>query len=108
MNIYSINMSEKMNNQTLRASVNQLNNATGQVFVVNSFDLGDNDKTQYGLVKKNKDGTMDLVLDAKYTKRQIYYHIEGYLIFNKLSVSTAIVDKTPKKKTTKKKVKKNE
>ncbi len=99
-------MNEKMNNQTLRASINLLNEATGKVFLVNSFDMGDNDKTQYGLVKKNKDGTMDLVLDAKYTKRQIFYHIEGYLIFNRFTVSTAIVDKAPKKKTTKKPTKK--
>ena len=85
-------MSEKMNNQTLRASVKSLNDVTKQEFIVNSFDLGDSDKTQYGLVKKNKDGTMDLILDAKYTKRQIYYHIQGYLIFNQLSVSTLILD----------------
>ena len=97
-------MSEKMNNQTLRTSVSELNELTGNEFIVNSFDLGDNNKTQYGLVKKNKNGTMDLVLDAKYTKRQIYYHIEGYLVFSKLSISTLIVE--PKKET-KKKVKKS-
>jgi hypothetical protein len=91
-------MSEKMNNQTLRASVNELNKATGQVFVVNSFDLGDNNKTQYGVVKQNKDGTMDLVLHAKYTKREIYNHIRGYLVFSELSISTLMIDEKPKTK----------
>jgi len=91
-----------MNNSTLRTSVKELNLATSQEFIVNSFDLGDSDKTQYGLVKKNKDGTLDLVLHAKYTKREIYYHIRGFIIFNDYQVSTLIVDKEPKKKTKKK------
>ncbi len=98
-------MSEKMTNQTLRTSVSELNGITGNQYIVNSFDLGDSDKTQYGLVKKNKNGTMDLVFDAKYTKRQIYYHIQGYLILSKQTVSTTIVDK-PKPKGFQKKVKK--
>jgi len=85
-----------MNNQTLRATIKELNVVTKNDFIVNSFDMGDSDKTQYGLVRRNKDGTMDLVLDAKYTKREIYYHIQGYLIFSKVTNSTLIVE-TPKK-----------
>ena len=93
-----------MNNSVLRTSVKQLNLATNQEFIVNSFDMGDSDKTQYGLVKKNKDGTLDLVLHAKYTKREIYYHIRGYIIFNDYTLSTLIVEESPKKKKTTKKV----
>jgi len=89
-----------MNNSTLRASVNELNKATANEFIVNSFDMGDSDKTQYGLVRKTK-GTMDIVLDAKYTKREIYYHIQGFLkLYGTLPKPTI-----EKKKTTPKKVK---
>lgn len=82
-----------MNNQTLRTTIQELNKETNQEFIVNSFDLGDNDKTQYGLVRRNKDGSMDLVLDAKYTKREIYYHVQGFLLLSSKSVSTLIKGK---------------
>ncbi len=90
-------MSEKMNNQTLRESVQELNTATGKEFIVNSFDMGDNDKTQYGLVKRNKDGTMDQTLEAKYNKREIYYHIQGYLTLSQMTTDTLIVEKSKPK-----------
>lgn len=94
-----------MNNSTLRSSLEELNKLTNQQFIVNSFDMGDSTKTKYGLVKLNKDKTMDLVLENKYNKREIYYHIQGYLIFNSMTVSTSIILKEESKVDTKKKKK---
>jgi len=109
-------MTEKMNNSILRKAIGDLNNITHQQYLVNSFDMGDSDKTQYGLVRKDKDSknkTMDVVLEAKYTKREIYYHVQGYLIFSKQSIILPVIveekEETPKpikKKTTPRKKKK--
>jgi len=88
--LIDINMSEKMNSSTLRNSVKELNDLTNNEYVVNSFDTADSNKTQYGLMKINKDGTMDLVLRAKYTKREIFYHITGYLLLSEKPISTKV------------------
>jgi len=92
-----------MNNSTLRTSIEELNGLTNEQYVVNSFDMGDSTKTKYGLVKLNKDKTMDLVLEAKYNKREIYYHIQGYLIFSKQTISTQVIPKETNKPKGKKK-----
>jgi hypothetical protein len=98
-------MTEKMNNSILRKAIGDLNKITHQKYLVNSFDMGDSDKTQYGLVRKDdKNKTMDVVLEAKYTKREIYYHVQGYLIFSKHSIILPVIEekKEEKKKVVKK------
>lgn len=106
-------MTEKMNNSILRKAIDDLNNRTNQIYLVNSFDMGNQEKTQYGLVNMTDKKTMDIVLEAKYTKREIYYHVQGYLIFSKQSIILPVIEEkeeeTPKpvkKKTTPKKKKK--
>lgn len=91
--------SDKMNNTRLRNALLALNKVSNIEFGVNSWEFGHKGKTQYGLMKKSKSGTMEIVLEAGYSKREIYYHIQGYLIVSRLVNSNNIkapIDKMAK------------
>jgi len=71
-----------MTNTKLRNIVAELNKVTKQEFVINSWETGGADSTQYGLMRQNttkKSKTLDIVLECAFNKRAIYYHIQGYL-----------------------------
>ncbi len=74
---------DKMSNAKLRLAIQELNEATKETFVVSSWEFGDNDKTQYGIMRKKNEKEADIILENGYTKREIYYHIQGYFVFNK-------------------------
>lgn len=86
----------KINNMTnaiLKEAIQKLNEETNQRFACNSWEFGDSDKTQYGLVRQNKDGTLDQILKPEFTKKEIFYHIQGFLNIGKPSVSTKVIPK---------------
>lgn len=72
----------KMSKTRLREALNELNKATKKEYVVNALEYGNKKHATYGLMLKNKDGTLDIVLGNSYSQREIYYHIQGFIILS--------------------------
>jgi len=83
----------KMNNSILNTAIDQLNKMTKSDFVVNSWASRNSDRTKYGLMRVNKDGTQDTILKVEFSKREIFFHIQGYINIASVSLSTKIIPK---------------